>query len=201
MRLQNMYRYLLFTIYLQILSSDDEDVSIANSSNSSQKKNKNFTPLQKQENILLSAKKIVAQNTEESDDHTDHMYLEIASSDEESSSIANHSHSRRYKRKKKETQFQKQEKVILSKDNIMVQKEEEWEVYGRSIGIQIKDLGKRQLAIAQKLISDVIFYAKLEQLTESSYVVRMPTNDEFHAKNRTYKGSPPSNRSSPSPSH
>lgn len=195
-----MYRYLLFTIYLQILSSDEEDVSIANSSNSSQKKNKNFTPLQKQENIRISAKKIVTQNTEESDDHTDHMYLEIASSDEESSSVANHS-SRRYKRKKRETQFQKQEKVILSKDNFMVQKEEEWEVYGRSIGIQIKGLGKRQLAIAQKLISDVIFYAKLDQLTESSYVVRMPTNDEYHEQNKTYKGSPPSNRSSPSPSH
>lgn len=175
-------------------------MSIANSSNSSQKKNKNCTPLQKQENILISAKKIVTQNTEESDDHTDHMYLEIASSDEESSSVANHS-SRRYKRKKRETQFQKQEKVILSKDNFMLQKEEEWEVYGRSIGIQIKDLGKRQLAIAQKLISDVIFYAKLDQLTESSYVVRMPTNDEYHEQNKTYKGSPPSNRSSPSPSH
>lgn len=202
MRLINIYQNLLFH-YLQITSSDEENASFPNSSNSLQKKNKNFTLSQKQENILLSAVKNLPQEIEESEENTSGMamFLQIESSDDEASGVVNSTSNN--KRKKKDTQLQKQENVILStnKNMKMAQKDEESEVYGRSIGFQIKDLNKRQLTIAQKLISDVIFYAKLDQLTESSYVVRKPTNDRFHRhQNQTYKGSPPSNCSSPSPS-
>jgi len=47
---------------------------------------------------------------------------------------------------------------------------EEWEVTGKSIGYQMKDLDKKQRAIAQKLISDVLFYAKIGKLMEDSSI-------------------------------
>ncbi|XP_063365922.1 uncharacterized protein LOC134654386 [Cydia amplana] len=47
-----------------------------------------------------------------------------------------------------------------------------WEVtYGKSIGYQMKDLKGEQLVICQKLISDAIFFAKLNKLNENSQVV------------------------------
>lgn len=52
----------------------------------------------------------------------------------------------------------------------MASKEEEWEIIGKSIGIQLKDLNKNQLTIAQKLISDTIFYAKIGKLCEESCI-------------------------------
>lgn len=132
--------------------------------------------------------------------------LQISSSDEEIAIIPTSSCSQR-KRKKKETSLQKQEKIILpaqetmslSAQETMPQKEEEWEVYGRSIGFQIKELNKRQLMITQKIISDVIFYAKLNKLNESSYVVLNPSNQPKFTQ--FYSPSPLSHYSSPSPSH
>lgn len=89
----------------------------------------------------------------------------------------------------------------------MAQKDEEWEIYGRSIGFHVKDLNKRQKIIAQKIISDVLFHAKLDQLTESSCVVlnpfheSIPNNSGFYQRQKQfYSPSPPSNYSSPSPS-
>ncbi|KAJ0176362.1 hypothetical protein K1T71_007541 [Dendrolimus kikuchii] len=48
--------------------------------------------------------------------------------------------------------------------------EEKWVIIGKAIGIQIKDLDDHQSAIAQKLISDTLYYAKLGKLTEESNV-------------------------------
>ncbi|XP_063386829.1 uncharacterized protein LOC134672800 [Cydia fagiglandana] len=49
---------------------------------------------------------------------------------------------------------------------------EPWEItYGKSIGHQMKDLKGDQLVICQKLISDAIFFAKLNKLNECSQVV------------------------------
>ncbi|XP_050666637.1 uncharacterized protein LOC126966546 [Leptidea sinapis] len=48
--------------------------------------------------------------------------------------------------------------------------DQECELMGRMTGIQLKSLVKRQRMIALKLISDVIFYAKLDQLTAESSI-------------------------------
>ncbi|XP_028158667.1 uncharacterized protein LOC114351591 [Ostrinia furnacalis] len=44
------------------------------------------------------------------------------------------------------------------------------DVIGRSIGVQLKDLDKKQKTIAMKLISDAIYYANLGRLDETSYL-------------------------------
>ncbi|XP_059051688.1 uncharacterized protein LOC131846417 [Achroia grisella] len=49
-------------------------------------------------------------------------------------------------------------------------KEEEWEIMGKSIAIQLKDLNGQQLTIVNKIISDAIFYAKTNQLTIGSSI-------------------------------
>ncbi|VVD02900.1 unnamed protein product [Leptidea sinapis] len=48
--------------------------------------------------------------------------------------------------------------------------DQECDLMGRMTGIQLKSLVKRQRMIALKLISDVIFYAKLDQLTAESSI-------------------------------
>ncbi|XP_063537581.1 uncharacterized protein LOC134746939 [Cydia strobilella] len=56
------------------------------------------------------------------------------------------------------------------------QRNESWEVaYGKSIGHQMKDLKGEQLVICQKLISDAIFFAKLNKLNENSQVMNPET--------------------------
>lgn len=52
--------------------------------------------------------------------------------------------------------------------------EEEWEVTGKSIGYRMKDLDIKQQAIAQKLISDILFYAKIGKLSEDSSISISP---------------------------
>lgn len=49
-------------------------------------------------------------------------------------------------------------------------KTEDWEVMGRSIGLQLRDINAKQLTIASKLISDTIYFAKLNRLSEESHV-------------------------------
>lgn len=80
-------------------------------------------------------------------------------------------------------------------------KEGEWEVIGKSIGIQLKDLNQQQQTIAQKLISDTIFYAKMGQLcTESSISINATSrypNSTFSYRRQTYYSSSASQTSSP----
>ncbi|XP_063386708.1 uncharacterized protein LOC134672685 [Cydia fagiglandana] len=60
------------------------------------------------------------------------------------------------------------------------QRNESWDVaYGKSIGHQMKDLKGEQLVICQKLISDAIFFAKLNKLNENSQVVNPDTEPQF----------------------
>lgn len=49
-------------------------------------------------------------------------------------------------------------------------KSEDWEVMGRSIGLQLRDISQKQLTIASKLISDAIYFAKLNRLSEESHI-------------------------------
>ncbi|KAG6456480.1 uncharacterized protein LOC115447531 [Manduca sexta] len=52
-------------------------------------------------------------------------------------------------------------------DNVQ---EDDWLVVGKSIGVQLKGLDSRQSAIAQKIIAETLFYAKLGKLKEYSTV-------------------------------
>ncbi|CAB3228796.1 unnamed protein product [Arctia plantaginis] len=49
-------------------------------------------------------------------------------------------------------------------------KDEHWEVIGKSIGYQLKELSKKQYTIVSKLISDAIYFGRLNKLTEDSHI-------------------------------
>lgn len=75
-----------------------------------------------------------------------------------------------FKKKKKEAPLKQQQDILDKASGLMNTKEEDWEILGRSIGMQLRDLNQRQHIIARKLISDVIFYATLDKLSEESFV-------------------------------
>ncbi|XP_049875471.1 uncharacterized protein LOC126373364 [Pectinophora gossypiella] len=129
---------------------------------------------------------------------TDPSENDNSSVDEETESVANSTY--------------KPENILLPVETCMAQIDKEFGAYGQSIGFQMKDLNKRQLTIAQKMISDVLFYAHYDQLSESSYVVQRPPNESGASHSRynqrqkniysmPIKSSPQSHYSSPSPSH
>ncbi|XP_047992772.1 uncharacterized protein LOC125231371 [Leguminivora glycinivorella] len=67
----------------------------------------------------------------------------------------------------------------VARKYLPTQRPESWEVtYGKSIGHQMKDLNGDQLAICQKIISDAVFFAKLNKLNENSHIVNPDTLDE-----------------------
>ena len=47
---------------------------------------------------------------------------------------------------------------------------EEWKIFGKAIGLQLRGLDKKQLTIAHKLISDAIYYAKFGLLSQQAYI-------------------------------
>lgn len=75
-----------------------------------------------------------------------------------------------FKKKKKEAPLKQQQDILEKASELLNTKEEDWEILGRSIGMQLRDLNQRQHIIARKLISDVIFYATLNKLSEESFV-------------------------------
>ncbi|XP_049877503.1 uncharacterized protein LOC126374823 [Pectinophora gossypiella] len=48
------------------------------------------------------------------------------------------------------------------------------DLYGRAIGSQLKELSKFQRCLAEKLISEIMFYAKLDQLTIGTSITLEP---------------------------
>lgn len=95
------------------------------------------------------------------------------------SQISSASSSRRYrqitstnKRKKANIEQKKQElvdlahKVLSNNDDT----DEEYHIAGKRIGYQLKAVEDRQRNIAEKLISDVMFYAKMGRLTEDTSI-------------------------------
>lgn len=50
------------------------------------------------------------------------------------------------------------------------QKDEDWIIIGKAIGLQIRDMNKKQQTIVQKIISDAIFYGKMGKLTEETHI-------------------------------
>uniref|UniRef100_A0A1B6DI60 BESS domain-containing protein n=1 Tax=Clastoptera arizonana TaxID=38151 RepID=A0A1B6DI60_9HEMI len=60
--------------------------------------------------------------------------------------------------------------------SLLARKKSEAEVFAKSIGQQLNTLEPLQLTIAQKLISDTVFYAKMGQLTPASAVSIVPSH-------------------------
>lgn len=56
-------------------------------------------------------------------------------------------------------------------------KDEHWEVIGKSIGYQLKELNKKQYTIVSKLISDAIYFGRLNKLSEGSHIEIGPYGD------------------------
>ncbi|XP_043289381.1 uncharacterized protein [Venturia canescens] len=78
--------------------------------------------------------------------------------------------------KKQRTQHPKAAKASVETDEkINNADQSEWEVIGKSIGYQLKGLERTQLTIAQKLISDVIFYGKMNRLLPDSCITVSPS--------------------------
>lgn len=77
-------------------------------------------------------------------------------------------------RKRRKTKHHKKGESSQSK---VSEKEDDWLVVGKSIGIQLRGLDNDQVVITQKLISDAIFYAKLGRLTEDSFIALSEPND------------------------
>ncbi|KAL4711265.1 hypothetical protein ACJJTC_019106 [Scirpophaga incertulas] len=73
--------------------------------------------------------------------------------------------------KKKKTILEKQNTILITAEKLLTMKEEEWEVIGKSIGLQLRDLKRKELTIAQKLIADIIYYAKMGRITEDTHIV------------------------------
>ncbi|XP_075979117.1 uncharacterized protein LOC142978522 [Anticarsia gemmatalis] len=93
---------------------------------------------------------------------------------EPSSSQANTSKGIDQRKKQKITVFTHHEQSHsapqYNTSNSSTMKNEDWEVMGRSIGLQLRDISQKQLTIASKLISDTIYYAKLNKLSEESRI-------------------------------
>lgn len=61
------------------------------------------------------------------------------------------------------------------------------ESYGRAIGLQLKDMNRTQQCIAEKLISELIFFGKMEKLTlQSSIALNSYANSGNHPSASLY---------------
>lgn len=82
------------------------------------------------------------------------------------------------KRNKVSNLQKKQERLLDTTNKILNAKEDDWEIIGKSIGVQLRDLTADQKVIARKLISDVIFYGSTKQLTNNSFI-SIPSSSIF----------------------
>ncbi|CAG4953287.1 unnamed protein product [Parnassius apollo] len=85
------------------------------------------------------------------------------------------------KRVTKASLLQKHESLINTAGKLLHKKEEEWEI----IGLQLKDLNKRQFYIAQKIIHDTLYYAQMGMLAEHSSVTGLEHNQSQHTYEST----------------
>lgn len=66
--------------------------------------------------------------------------------------------------------LQKQENFVGTVSQMLTKEQEDWEVIGKSIGLQLSSLEEKQGTIARKLINDVIFFGSMDKLTVESYI-------------------------------
>ncbi|XP_063369278.1 uncharacterized protein LOC134657647 [Cydia amplana] len=79
--------------------------------------------------------------------------------------------------------LEKQEHFVGTVSKMLTKEQEDWEVIGKSIGLQLSSLEEKQRAIARKLINDVIFFGSMDKLTVESYInvnEKMPDNEIEH---------------------
>lgn len=74
------------------------------------------------------------------------------------------------KYKKNIIEEQKKAKLMELAHEALSKDDDEYEITGKRIAFQLKDIAKPQRIIAEKLISDVIYYAKIDKLTKDSSV-------------------------------
>ncbi|CAG5019283.1 unnamed protein product [Parnassius apollo] len=89
------------------------------------------------------------------------------------------------KRVTKASLLQKHESLINTAGKLLHKKEEEWEIIGKGIDLQLKDLNKRQFYRAQKIIHDTLYYAQMGMLTEHSSVTGLERNQSQHTYEST----------------
>lgn len=58
--------------------------------------------------------------------------------------------------------------------------------FGKNVGQQLKDIEQRQKIIAQKLISDILFHAKLGNLHDSSMITLVPQPAAYQLQAASY---------------
>ncbi|CAB3233200.1 unnamed protein product [Arctia plantaginis] len=68
----------------------------------------------------------------------------------------------------------RQEKLLDSAQILMTRQDDDWDIIGKSIGVQLKNLSTHQQPIAQKIINDALFYGKLGKLTDESIITLSP---------------------------
>lgn len=73
---------------------------------------------------------------------------------------------------KKKHQFLEASLKVLEKENIPPESELQEMTFGKNVDQQLQEVEHRQKIIAQKLISDVLYHAKLGNLTDSSFISR-----------------------------
>ncbi|XP_063369264.1 uncharacterized protein LOC134657629 [Cydia amplana] len=66
--------------------------------------------------------------------------------------------------------LQKQERFVDTASQMLHHNEKEWEINGKAIGLQLYQLDTTQRIMAQKLISDTLFFGSLGKLTEESFI-------------------------------
>lgn len=120
-------------------------------------------------------------------------------------------------KKRRGTKLQQQQQTLIeSAQHLMSKVDSPEDIYGKNIGMQLAEMTKTQKCIAEKLISEVIFYGKLEKLTLCSsislsgydnsynYSTPSPSSTMLSLHSDTFHISPvttmPYNSSTPSPS-
>lgn len=72
--------------------------------------------------------------------------------------------------KKLRNTLKRKQDMLLDATQRLLQIEDDWNIIGRSIGLQLRDLSENQRDIAQKLIADVIFHGKMKRLNEHTTI-------------------------------
>lgn len=80
----------------------------------------------------------------------------------------------------------KKEKFLDAAAILLTNAKNEDSVFGQSVGLQLGKVDEQQKIIAQKLISDVLYFARLKQLTHGSKILL--AQQETHSSTRRGHG-------------
>ncbi|XP_048001708.1 uncharacterized protein LOC125238420 [Leguminivora glycinivorella] len=66
--------------------------------------------------------------------------------------------------------LEKQENFVGTVSKMLTKEQDDWEVIGKALGLQLSRLSGRQKTIARKLINDIIYFGMRNELAVESYV-------------------------------